>query len=311
MSSWTTRDNTDTSQMFDVKNDVTDEQKRVLVITNDKKLKDYDFKRSNRIGCKLKLNANDGQFNTNDTVRYTKERFTIDSAKSEQELLASIVSAIDIDLKKADIPNKVDFVFDSWKIKRDTSYSKDKVKAIYEILNDGYIPVWADSMISVTVPTNSVPFQVVTNLMDKTKEPFICGVLNIKNNSTTRALKVSVQDFQDITTTSNDTNIHKLDLFYPNEYDWENLKGEDTLTKMSLGLYVKAGVVGRPVFTKENPLWLKPNNVSKTDLGIIPQAESDDKPTECKLSFTSKYAKPENFIGGRAKGQFNLILTFE
>ncbi|MDY5853790.1 MAG: hypothetical protein SPK28_06160, partial [Bacilli bacterium] len=215
-------------------------------------------------------------------------------------------------LIKIGVPNKQDYVFSKWEPTHN-NYLPDELEVVYKMLNDEYVPIWESSMISVTVPTNAVPFQVVTNLMDKDADPFIAGVLNIKNNSTTRALNVSVERFNDVTVQPADQDTHKLELIDPNTpgIDWDTLSGEDAIKKMALGLYVKDGVAGRPVHTKENPLWIKPGFDTKTELGIIPPAESKNNPYEAKLSFTAKHAKPENFIGGRAKGKFELVFIFE
>ena len=260
----------------------------------------------------MKFNSNDGYFNTatNDTVRETGERFVI-NPKAHTTLVQIAEGLINEDLIKIGAPNKQDYVFSKWTPKNN-NYSQDELEVVYKMLNDEYVPIWESSMISVTVPTNAVPFQVVTNLMDKDADPFIAAVLNIKNNSTTRTLNVSVGEFKDVTGNLAQ-GTHKLELIDPNTpgIDWDTLSGEDAIKKMALGLYAKDGVAGRPVHTKENPLWIKPGFDTKTELGIIPPAESKNNPYEAKLSFTAKHAKPENFIGGRAKGKFELVFIFE
>ena len=156
--------------------------------------------------------------------------------------------------------------------------------------------------INVSVPT-TIPFQVVTNLKNKEADPFISGVLNLKNNLTSE-VDVFVESF----TKQNDSG--ELELVDPEAYEnGKTISSEDTMKKMALGMYVKSGLTGKSPFVKESPLWLKPNETNDIPLGRIPRAQSIGDPSVCKLSFTSKHGK--NFIGGRSKGKFNLVFRFE
>ncbi len=151
-------------------------------------------------------------------------------------------------------------------------------------------------------PTINIPFQVVTNLKDKNADEFISGVLNLKNNGTSE-VDVFVESF------TKQTNSGELELVGPEEYNWDNLPSTETMKKMALGMYVKSGLIGKSSFIKEAPLWLKPNEINNIPLGRIPRAQSIGDPYICKLSFTSKHGK--NFIGGGAKGKFDLVFRFE
>lgn len=81
------------------------------------------------------------------------------------------------------------------------------------------------------------------------------------------------------------------------------------MKKMALGMFVKSGINGKVMHTKESPLWFEDNMMTKTPIGILPRAVNLTTPYEAKLSFTSKHGK--NFIGGTAKGRFNLVFKFE
>ena len=155
--------------------------------------------------------------------------------------------------------------------------------------------------INVTVPT-TLPFQVVTNLLDEKADPFISGVLKIQNNNTSE-VDVSIKSF------TKEEGSGELELVGPNDCNWEELSSQDSMKKMALGMYVKSGLTGKPTFVNESPLWLKPDNINNIPLGIMPRAESKTNPSECKLSFTSKHGK--NFIGGTAKGKFKLVFEFK
>ena len=299
----------------------------LLVIANDEKLKEYNYKEDNRVPSKLTFDANGGSFSentedTNENVCYSREIFVIEPVES-QSLIQTVDNLVSKEIKSIKEPTKSGYIFDKWVLRDETEIQQTKtseddnqkeqltpeqINQIFKKLNGVYEATWVSSAINVTVPTN-IPFQVVTNLNDKSTDSFISGVLNIKNNNTKRPVKVSVKSFTKDDTTIQDSKIHKLQLVDPNTYDWDNISSQDSMTKMALGMYVKSGLTGRPQYIKEDPLWLKPNEVNDVPLGIIPNAESSNKPYECKLSFTSKHGK--NFIGGRAKGKFNLIFRFE
>jgi len=160
--------------------------------------------------------------------------------------------------------------------------------------------------INVSVPT-TIPFQVVTNLKDKEADPFISGVMKIKNYNTSE-VDVFIESF------TKKENSGELELVDPTEYDWDTLSSTEAMKKMALGMYVKSGLTSESPYVKEDPLWLIPKSdintgISDIPLGIIPRAESLGNPSECKLSFTSKHGR--NFIGGRSKGKFSLVFRFE
>ncbi|MFR2067016.1 hypothetical protein [Clostridium sp.] len=195
--------------------------------------------------------------------------------------------------------------------------------------------------INVTVPTK-LPFQVVTNLMPDENgnienNGFVSGVLKLKNNNTS-PVKVSVASF------GKKADSGELEIVNPDDYNWNELSDEDSMTKMALGLYIKDNSLTESEYNTENPLWLSTNkqngddianpdspeesedpssrtgttedssgdkvNVINKELGKLPAKETgSDKPKEASIGFTSKHGK--NFIGGSVKGKFELIFKFE
>lgn len=155
--------------------------------------------------------------------------------------------------------------------------------------------------IGVSVPIK-IPFQVVTNLLDKEADPFISGVLKIKNDRTSE-VDVSVKSF------TKESNSGDLQIVDPNSVNWEELSKEDSMTKMALGMYVKSGINGKTSYIKETPLWLVEGQTNEVRIGMLPRAERYDAPYEAKIGFTSKHGK--NFMGGTSKGKFNLVFKFE
>ena len=190
--------------------------------------------------------------------------------------------------------------------------------------------------ISVTVPT-VVPFQVVTNLIDKSDDPFVSGILKIQNNNTT-PVEISLKSFE-----KKDANDEGIELVNPanlnDENYWNNLTSEESMKKIALGIYPKLEItpdisedtddsenqreennVGnveasdgttepKREITKENPIWLVPGEISEQKIGTISRATSIGNPSEMKLGFTSKHGK--NFIGGKVKSKFKLMFKFE
>lgn len=155
--------------------------------------------------------------------------------------------------------------------------------------------------ISVTVPT-VIPFQVVTNLIDKEADPFVAGMLKLQNNKTSD-VQVTVKSFIKRAESG------ALEIISPAGVVWEELSEEDTMKKMALGMFVQSGINGKIMHTKENPLWFTNEMTTETPIGILPRASNLTTPYEAKLSFTSKHGK--NFKGGTATGKFDLVFKFE
>ena len=220
-----------------------------------------------------------------------------------------------------------------------------KATDLYGNSTEREIDIQVVRTINVTVPTK-LPFQVVTNLMPSENgseeetienDGFVSGVLKLKNNNTS-PVKVSVESF------GKKANSGKLEIVDPNNYDWDNMTEEESMTKIALGLYVKdESLTGSNYKAKDNPLWLSTNNqnndssnpdspgnsdepnsrtgtsedananevnVINQELGILPRRETrDSEPAEAIIGFTSKHGK--NFIGGSVTGKFELIFKFE
>ena len=93
--------------------------------------------------------------------------------------------------------------------------------------------------INVSVPT-TLPFQVVTNLLNtddttNTQDPFVSGVLKLKNNRTSD-VRVSIKSF-----TKEDSS-GELNIVNPSDVtNWDDLSKEESMSKMSLGIFVKSG----------------------------------------------------------------------
>lgn len=173
------------------------------------------------------------------------------------------------------------------------------------------IPIQVSRTINVSVPT-TIPFQVVTNLKNKTTDEFISGVMKVQNNNTSD-VNVYIQSFtrQESSFTTKTRSYKNLEIVQPSEFeDWNSLSSEDTMTKMALGIYNKEGlIVDRNLqLTKESPLWLY-EDISNVKLGVLNRAQNLANPYTSKLSFTSKHGK--NFIGGTSRSKFNLVFRFE
>ncbi len=156
--------------------------------------------------------------------------------------------------------------------------------------------------INVSVPT-TIPFQVVTNLIDKEADPFVSGIIKLQNNNTSN-VTVSVQSF------NKKEGSGDLQIVDPTNVNWDNLSVDESMNKMSLGLYHKKGLnlADGIKLTKEEPLWLK-ESIQETELGVLNRAGSLSNPYEVQLSFISKHGK--KFKGGNTKGKFELVFKFE
>lgn len=93
--------------------------------------------------------------------------------------------------------------------------------------------------INVSVPT-TLPFQVVTNLLNtndttNTQDPFVSGVLKLKNNRTSD-VRVSIESF-----TKEDSS-GELNIVNPSDVtNWDTLSKEESMSKMSLGIFINSG----------------------------------------------------------------------
>lgn len=164
--------------------------------------------------------------------------------------------------------------------------------------------------INVSVPT-VIPFQVVTNLVDKTQESFVSGVMKLKNNNTSD-VKVYLQSFttKETSTTKNGS-YKQLEIVAPETFEnWDTLSEEDSMTKMALGIYNKSGlnVNSSRSLTESSPLWLT-SGMNAVELGSLTGAHKMSTPYEANIGFTSKHGK--NFIGGASRAKFDLVFRFE
>lgn len=175
--------------------------------------------------------------------------------------------------------------------------------------SDGYstekkVEIQVTRTINVSVPT-VIPFQVVTNLIDKGADPFVSGVLKLQNNNTS-PVQVSLKSF------TKKSNSGDLELVNPTTVEnWDNLSSDETMRKMSLGIFHKEGLVNveNKIVSEDEPLWLTDNMNTEQLLGTLQRARTLSNPSEAQLSFTSKHGK--NFKGGTATGKFDLVFKFE
>lgn len=180
------------------------------------------------------------------------------------------------------------------------------------------INITVSRTINVSVPT-TIPFQVVTNLKKKEDDdgedldPFISGVMNVKNNNTSD-VSVSIESFTRVeSNTTKNRNYDRLEIVAPNSVsNWNTLSADESMKKISLGIFNKEGLYVNSnldvELTKDQPLWLL-ENMDEIKLGTLKRATNLSNPYVSKLSFTSKHGK--NFKGGSSKGKFNLVFKFE
>lgn len=159
--------------------------------------------------------------------------------------------------------------------------------------------------ISVDVPL-SIPFQVVTNLLAKDIDPFISGVMKIKNNRTSN-VSVYIDNF------TKKENSGELKIVDPKTVEnWDDLNSEETMNKMALGIYSKSGLENSKSNDENNAIWLSSETAISKPIylgNLSRKATVDDESTEARFGFTSKYGK--SFIGGSNKGKFELRFRFE
>lgn len=219
-----------------------------------------------------------------------------------KEYLLSLVTATDTD--DSDITSKVTVTSDIDPEKAGT------YKATYSVTNSfGQTTTLSDvnvevvRTISVDVPIK-VPFQIVTNLLDKNDDPFVAGTLNLRNNKTSD-VKVSLDGF------TQKSNSGSLQIVSPGTVtNWDELTTEDTMSKMALGIYNKDGNWKSSSYSqKESPLWLYTGMTTGTTIGTLERAPSLTSPSTAKIGFNSKHGK--KFRGGTSRGKFELRFKFE
>lgn len=218
-----------------------------------------------------------------------------------KEYLLSLVIATDTD--DSDITSKVTVTSDIDPEKAGT------YKATYSVTNSfgqtttlSNVEVEVIRTISVDVPIK-VPFQVVTNLLDKEADPFVAGTLNLRNNKTSD-VKVSLDGF------TQKNNSGSLQIVTPGTIDWDNLTTEASMKQMALGIYNKTGDWQDSSYSQEDsPLWLYTGITSGTTIGTLERAPSLTSPSTAKIGFTSKHGK--KFRGGTSRGKFELRFKFE
>ena len=157
--------------------------------------------------------------------------------------------------------------------------------------------------ISVDVPIK-VPFQVVTNLIDKDADQFVAGTLNLRNNKTSD-VKVYLEGFTQVNSSGS------LQIVSPGTVtDWDNLSTEASMKQMALGIYNKDGFKESSYIDNKYPLWLYDNAITtSTTIGTLHRAPSLTSPSTARIGFSSKHGK--KFIGGTSRGKFELRFRFE
>ena len=283
--------NTDKVGMYDVKYSITNSNNRTTKKSSTVYVYDKPTIEKSK-NCRIELNSIEN--NEEDIINRLKEAVVV---SDDDDKLYGKETKLDV-LEQHLNPNEV--------ASYDVRYKATDLNGVSTIQT---IPIEVSRTISVTVPT-TIPFQIVTNLKDKDTDPFISGVMNIKNNNTSD-VDVYLDSFTRQLTTTKNSSYKQLEIVPPDTFvDWSSISPEDSMTKMALGLYSKDGLFidSNLSLTKENPLWLS-ENMKSVKLGILNRAQNLNKPYESKLSFISKHGK--NFTGLTSKGKFNLVFRFE
>lgn len=222
--------------------------------------------------------------------------------KSKHDYLRTLVQAIDPD--ENDITSKVTITRTDLNPEVPGIYTAD-----YSVTN-GFgktttlsdVQVEVIRTISVDVPIK-VPFQVVTNLIDKNADQFVAGTLNLRNNKTSD-VKVYLEGFTQVASSGT------LQIVSPGTVtDWDDLTTEASMKQMALGIYNKDGFKESSYMDNNNPLWLYTEMTTGTTIGTLNRAPSLTSPSTAKIGFTSKHGK--KFIGGTSRGKFELRFRFE
>lgn len=222
--------------------------------------------------------------------------------KSKHDYLRTLVQAIDPD--ENDITSKVTITHTDLNPEVPGIYTAD-----YSVTN-GFgqtttlsdVQVQVIRTISVDVPIK-VPFQVVTNLIDKNADQFVAGTLNLRNNKTSD-VKVYLEGFTQVASSGT------LQIVSPGTVtDWDNLSTEASMKQMALGIYNKDGFKESSYIDDKKPLWLYTEMTTGTTIGTLNRAPSLTSPSTARIGFSSKHGK--KFIGGTSRGKFELRFRFE
>ena len=223
--------------------------------------------------------------------------------KSKHDYLRTLVQAIDPD--ENDITSKVTITHTDLNPEVPGIYTAD-----YSVTNGfGQTTTLSDVQvevirtISVDVPIK-VPFQVVTNLIDKDADQFVAGTLNLRNNKTSD-VKVYLEGFTQVASSGS------LQIVSPGTVtNWDDLTTEDSMKQMALGIYNKDGFKESSYIDDKKPLWLYNNAITtSTTIGTLHRAPSLTSPSTARIGFSSKHGK--KFIGGTSRGKFELRFRFE
>lgn len=223
--------------------------------------------------------------------------------KSKHDYLRTLVQAIDPD--ENDITSKVTITRTDLNPEVPGIYTAD-----YSVTNGfgqtttlSNVQIQVIRSISVDVPIK-VPFQVVTNLIDKDADQFVAGTLNLRNNKTSD-VKVYLEGFTQVASSGS------LQIVSPGTVtDWDNLSTEASMKQMALGIYNKDGFKESSYIDNKYPLWLYDNAITtSTTIGTLHRAPSLTSPSTARIGFSSKHGK--KFIGGTSRGKFELRFRFE
>ena len=132
ISDWTIRDATSIAGMFYAKMAATDAEKKILVISNDIRISQYDYKASNRIPCIVLFKGEGGHFLGDENIlNMAAARYVI-----RPELLDNLDQVIESDLIFAKKPVREGYEFKGW-------YTDDPTPTnFYELLNMTYKARW-------------------------------------------------------------------------------------------------------------------------------------------------------------------------
>ena len=147
LSGWKISDITNINGMFKAQNN-----RPLLILTTDERLKAYDFKMDQRTGSQMTFQTHEGYFPDGTTEWTSPEIFTIDSQDNNviQELIVSIGTS-------NGIPVRDGFVFNDWTTTQ--VGATNTLELVYHQLNATYRPQWS----LVSAPINQLPVLIATD----------------------------------------------------------------------------------------------------------------------------------------------------
>ena len=289
----------DITGMFSIGADASDEDKQLLVITNNQKIKDYNFKGSNRIPATITLNAKSGEIDGEATKTITRYTVTPEEFAKVDETIKKEIETIQ--------PTKEGYSFVEWKLVGDAENTFDKFNATYEAVwelnevKDLEFEI-TNTEVRVGNTLELVPFAITTD--DKR-----VNILESENVAltTTSGDSVSVEKF----TTPDQTNDHYV-------FHIDGLKVGETELTLTLGNITKTVSVNVFDYEVENgdSILLDLNGNSFIELavnGLYPKDETKDLTSKTVFEVVDKDVArvTGNVLTGLKEGTTEIKVTTE